>query len=166
MRKVYLQWTDFKTLITSKQLKMQYEITETGYYYIWASELNTEYSCRIKIETPKSADQVEFEDNFMADSNQTACILAKIIGNLTATLVRYRPRFYTSRNNIALSDSVDTELISIDVDGQLDAISANFDRDDVEFVLSIDGTEVLRIELDDLENTSRYALDSADGDVA
>ena len=76
----------------------------------------------------------------------------------TVSLERFKPKFYNSNTDIALSQSNDTELFNQNVDGKLDAISVNFTRDDVEFVLEVDGVEILRINLEELGGTSDYNL--------
>lgn len=186
MRTEQLSWTKFRDeIIISKGLKVQFRIADNNIYDIWAHEPDTEYQTRIPLKVPRSTDQIDFEDNFKSSANQTTIIDdfrvlddegnpitstvpssgkraldVNVHGDLTATTTaaQYRLKFFTSKTEINLDDVVDTELANINFDGQLDGININFDRNDVEVVLSIDGSEILRIKLIDLENQAIYNL--------
>jgi len=69
MEKIKKSWTDFKTLISSKCLPMQY-IVDGSYYKIWADEDNDTYLCMIDITDPAGTDQEDFEDNYKDDCNK------------------------------------------------------------------------------------------------
>lgn len=63
------EWSDFKALVSTKVLKMQYE-ERTSKYYLWASENGDTYECLIRIADPASTDQADFEDNYKDDCNK------------------------------------------------------------------------------------------------
>ena len=62
-------WTELKTIISTKDLLVQY--TDDGSVYaIWVNEGNDVYSTNINIESPASTDQADFEDNYKANANK------------------------------------------------------------------------------------------------
>ena len=74
-------------------------------------------------------------------------------------LPRYRPKTYTSLTDITLtSQTTETELANINLDGQISGIAVNFDRDDVEVIVEVDGTEIFRLALDDLNRATDFNL--------
>lgn len=61
-------WTEFKTLVATKLLLMQY--TELGSKYdVYASEGLFMWHCSIDKVTPTSSDQTDFETNFKSTAN-------------------------------------------------------------------------------------------------
>ena len=68
---VNLPWTEFKNIVNSKVLSMQYS-TKNNYYVIWAGENGTIYECEVAIETPTpdGSDQKDFEDNYKGTCNR------------------------------------------------------------------------------------------------
>lgn len=180
MNKIQLTWTKFKALITPKNFKINY-IDTSNSYYIWVDEGITTYFCGI--EKNDNADQTDFEDNYKPTANNPVITLKDLsdkigevqdtptqytllrrlkdveagLSGITATMARYRPKFYTSKANIGINGS-DTQLVSLDFDGQLDGISIAFDKEEVECILIVDGTEIFRVELKDLNNQSEYGM--------
>jgi len=65
---VYKEWTDFKTIIASKSLLMQY-VENSISYNIWAEENNVLYKTEIMISSPASTDQLDFENNYKDSCN-------------------------------------------------------------------------------------------------
>ncbi len=63
------EWIDFKTLADDKCLKMQYE-TRLHKYYIYMVEGIMTYECFIRISSPASSDQEDFENNYKSDCNK------------------------------------------------------------------------------------------------
>lgn len=64
--KIYKDWSEFKTLVSSKNIRMQYE-QSAKFYHVFAPENGTEYHCDIFIEgspAPVGSDQEDFEDNY------------------------------------------------------------------------------------------------------
>jgi len=156
-------WTEFKTLvINNKRLKFQ-ERDKTGYYDLWADEgTETTYMCEIEKGT---ADATDYENNYQSDANQVPSSNVDVNNEITIiNEPRYRPRFWKSQTEVELSNSSDITIANININGKLDGISINFTRDDVEFVLEIDGTELMRIELSDLEDNNVYNLNSTGTD--
>ncbi|MHA1329934.1 MAG: hypothetical protein ACTSR2_02545 [Candidatus Hodarchaeales archaeon] len=93
------------------------------------------------------------------ENNELKTLTTVSGGNIEIS--RYRPRFYTSKSDISIpSNSEDTTLATIEGDGQIDFISVKYSSDEAQFVLEIDGTEVLRIDVDDLNNSNEYSLGS------
>jgi len=73
------------------------------------------------------------------------------------------PRFETSTTDVTINNSPsDTSIFSFSGEGAIQAIMVSFSSKQVEMVLDIDGTEVLRIDVDDLGNSGEYNL----GDVS
>jgi len=64
-----MTWTDFKAIVDSKKLNIQYT-TENGYYCLSAFDNIVCYECDIEIETPASTDQEDFEDNYKDGCNE------------------------------------------------------------------------------------------------
>ena len=165
--KIDLSWTQFKNhVIITKGLKYQY-IEQGNRYFIFASEGTIDYYCYISIEDPANTNQIDWVNNYQENANQNMTMNVNIenevdvnVGSdqIVSESLRFKPCFYSSKEDIYLSNTLDTELVNINVDGQLDAISVNFDRDDVEFVLEVDGGEVLRVILEDLKSECKYDL--------
>jgi len=143
--RIDLSWSDFKTKVANKGLSMQYRVKDSD-YEIWANENGDDYVCYIAIVDPASTDQTDFENNYKNSINKSS--------------FRYRPMFWKSNTEVDISQSNDTTIADIDVDGKLSAISAVFSKDDIDFVLVIDGTETLRINLDELGDD--YELNDID----
>ena len=62
-------WTNLKSLVSSKNLYLQY--TESSVEYnIWVSEEDTKYFTVIHIDNPANTDQADFEDNYKSGANQ------------------------------------------------------------------------------------------------
>jgi len=159
IKKIELTWTEFKTQIIEEEFPLNYRIlykedTAIGYEIYAMDETTVWYS-----NLYDTADKTEFEENYKALCNKyhVQNISIHSLADGLALVPRYRPKFYVSDSNIELNSS-DTQLTSIDVDGQIDSISVTFDRDDVEFSLWIDETEIFREILDNLAHTSKYDL--------
>lgn len=175
---VKLNWTNFKAMRTVKDLKIQYKAFSTK-YYIWMYDGYNKYTCSIRITTPANTDQTDFENNEQnnANSKSSADRIDESGGNralrvtsntinATATTTRFRPKIYASKVDISIaSESADTELANINVDGKLDALLVNFTRDDIQFVLLIDTVEILRVNLEDLKDSNEYDLDKHDYEI-
>lgn len=66
---IQLSWTEYKAIcIVGKDIPVQY-IDKGTWYYIWAPEKNTTYWLEITKTVPRSADQIDFEDNYKTDAN-------------------------------------------------------------------------------------------------
>lgn len=65
---LWVEWSDIKSLATSKYLPIQYVLIG-NYYHIWLSEDSTHYRCRILKEVTPSTDQADFENNYKASAN-------------------------------------------------------------------------------------------------
>lgn len=153
-------WTTFKNLLISKDRKLQEESVNTTHYNLFFQDNQSIYTFSVEKGT---ADETDYVANYRPTVNESYVEKSTFEGTITAEQARYSPRFYTNKNDISLSQSVDTEIVNIDFDGQLDAISANFTRDDIEFVIEVDGVEILRIRHDDLESSGEYNLKQGEG---
>ena len=67
-------WTEFKTIVTSKDLSIQYR-EGTSEYNLWASDTNDEYLCFISKTDPASTDQTDFENNYKDNANSSIATL-------------------------------------------------------------------------------------------
>jgi len=66
---IQLSWTEYKQIcIIEKDKPVQY-VDNGTWYYIWAPEKTITYWLEISKEVPRSADQIDFEDNYLADAN-------------------------------------------------------------------------------------------------
>jgi len=159
IKKIELTWTEFKTQIIDEDFPLNYRIlykenTAIGYEIYAMDETTVWYS-----NLYDTADKTEFEENYKALCNKyhVQNISIHSLADGLALVPRYRPKFYVSDSNIELNSS-DTQLTSIDVDGQIDSIAVTFNRDDVEFILIVDGTEIFRETLENLSHNSKYYL--------
>lgn len=66
---VDITWTELKDKATDKELEIQFK-EQADFYLVWLQEGVNVYRSKILIETPRNADQADFEDNFQATSNQ------------------------------------------------------------------------------------------------
>lgn len=201
VQEIELTWTEFKTLISDKDLKINYNTLNNGSFEVFAGDNNILWSAK-----PSGVDETDFINNFQTNANKhspnpqsiadsdnpadrwkiypstTPTVLSTdrpgavhitnpptqpvnvTIGNVTALGLRFRPRFFNDKTSTVLNQFNDITLANINVDGQLDAVSVNFNEDEVEFIIEIDGTEILRIDLDDLRNSGLYSLSCDDDD--
>ena len=88
---------------------------------------------------------------------------AKITGgeiDVSVTISRFRPRLNaTTTKLVGLSQTVDTSVFSFTGTGRVDFISLAFSKPQGNVILKVDGTEIYRLNLDDLVNIHR--LDSS-----
>lgn len=150
-------WSEFKTLVSNKSLKMQY-FTFNNKYHIFATEGSVQYRFTIEIESPASSDQTDFEDNYQGTAN--AAVSAPISGSFTADLPRYRPKLTKFTTDTALDQTTASTLVSITGDGQVDFMSFLFSRDDYEIIVEVDGSEAYTLKGDD-EIKDEFELEDA-----
>lgn len=67
--KIDQEWTEFKSMVATKVLSLQYEERDS-LYKLWACDGPFIFCCVIRKEDPKSDDQVDFEDNYKSSANQ------------------------------------------------------------------------------------------------
>ena len=155
---IYLStWAEFKTIVSSKSLKMQYYEFASA-YKIFAPEGSIMWRFDIDNEVTPSADQTDFEDNHEPTAN--AAVSQPISGSITASETRYRPKIYKNTTNLSLTGTAQT-IATITADGQVDMIVLNFSKDDYEVIVEIDGAEAYRLKGDD-ELNDEFGLDSND----
>lgn len=65
-----LEWQEFKTQVDNLNLNMQCLDINLGYYEIFAYYNKFTLFCRILKTTPKSVDQLDWEDNYQNTSNE------------------------------------------------------------------------------------------------
>ena len=68
MHTVTLNWADFKTNVANRQLDMQYFL-QNDTYCILAFDNQIKFICKIDSDDPKTADQTDFEDNYLTSCN-------------------------------------------------------------------------------------------------
>lgn len=74
-------------------------------------------------------------------------------------LTQYRPRIFEDLANTAIAQGSDTDLFTFSgAPGQIQAMSLVFTRKTVEVVLTLDGLEAFRFNIDDLANNQEHAL--------
>jgi len=64
-------WTSFKEIATKKNLSIQYEEVTDRHYNIFTVDGIITYQCRIAIEDPAGSDQVDFQDNYKEEANNS-----------------------------------------------------------------------------------------------
>ncbi|RLI54445.1 MAG: hypothetical protein DRP09_13050 [Candidatus Thorarchaeota archaeon] len=151
-----LNWDLFKAKVVQAGLPFKYiEYTQynASYYRLLASEGTLTYECTIQKETPRNADQTDFEDNYK--SSASALTKLPVDVDVIVNFNKYKSQVYSSTTNITL-DTTDTTLCTLNFEGKLDTISVNFSRKYVEVAVEIDGTERLRLSLSDLDNYKEF----------
>lgn len=68
--KIKKTWGGFKSIISDKDLPIQYKIFDSTTYMIWAYDNQDKYYCEIDIDTPANTDQTDFENNYKANANK------------------------------------------------------------------------------------------------
>lgn len=165
-------WTTLKTIKTDNAC--------TFYYVEYASQYDVICGSRSQIYwaiLTDSSEITDFETNYKSTATQvydfqhavskiyleqsTTEEIVTAISNigLSVALARFRPKFAGSESSILVGDS-DTQILSINLDGKLDAFSINFDRKDVELSIFVDGTEIFRKNLGKLSDSAYHNLDS------
>jgi hypothetical protein len=69
-----------------------------------------------------------------------------------------KPKFTHSKTPISLTAGVDTSLVTITDEGYIDFISVLFSSNATEIILKVDGTEILRVDVSDIDDTGIYDL--------
>ena len=64
-----MTWTDLKSLRSVKNALFQFE-DQVEQYMVWFEDESFQYYCYIEKEDPKSADQIDFEDNYCEECNK------------------------------------------------------------------------------------------------
>lgn len=59
---IIIDWNTLKSL--SEQI---FFVTENGVYFLWTA---SNHACKLSIDVPRQADQMDFEDNFKDTMNQ------------------------------------------------------------------------------------------------
>ena len=70
MKPITLSWTDFKTNVTSRKLKMQYFMQGIT-YQLYSIDGGLTFHCELAIEDTPAGDQLDFETNFKMGCNST-----------------------------------------------------------------------------------------------
>jgi hypothetical protein len=157
-----------------------YETDDGVYYHIWIEDGQHIYETRIEIEDPASSDQTDFENNFQSDANKrtqrdiaifdpasgkTAEVVTNsgvdrlaveinedaevtVIGDESPT--KYQLKSDYDATGVTVTSAADVTLFTFSGIGVLDFISAVAGSDGYEIVIIIDGTERLRINMNDL----------------
>lgn len=68
MHTVELSWMDFKMNVANRQLHMQY-FQKKNTYHILAFDDKIKFCCKIDIDDPATAEQLDFEDNYQVTCN-------------------------------------------------------------------------------------------------
>lgn len=69
MKTIYLNWADFKSNVDSRELKVQYYLTDIT-YNILAFDGQLCFETKIEKEDTPTADQLDFETNYLPNSNK------------------------------------------------------------------------------------------------
>jgi len=78
MNNIKLNWQDFKTTIIDKNLGIQYYVKGI-FYYLIAFDANLTFTCEIEQNTPRSSEQIDFEDNFKLLSTTNSNITNNVL---------------------------------------------------------------------------------------
>ena len=146
---IRLNWAEFKTLIDNNIISWKYA-ENSILYFLYGAEGLFVYTCNIIKDG--GTDQTDFETNYKSNAAARLKMDVNVETTVTVEQLRTSPRFYLSDTVIALSETEDTQLVSLDFDGKLDGISLSFNRDDVELVLIVDAVEIFRESLANLKS--------------
>lgn len=179
-KQVDLSWNNFKTIVSSKVLSVQYDdLGDT--YDVFAVEEEILWQASLY---KGSSESTDFETNYKPTANQriitnvnmfdgsnhplTSTTLGakqaldvNLISTMTYTSARFRPRFYTSKTVTSISKVSDTQIASLNFNGQLSGISVNFNKKETSLILIVDSTEIFRAALSDLSDSAIYDLHDA-----
>lgn len=173
-RVYYDDWNVYKVLLLNKDAVLQEEGDNATHYNVFFVENTVEYACDILKGSPEATD---YETNFQPNVNAQAVVATNIVGiggeevgvigdrlKVDAEVTvnaenRFRPKFSYSKSDISLSQGSYTDLFNINVDGKVDALSMNFDRDDVFVQIEVDGVVIYDEENERLASDSDYALE-------
>lgn len=163
MKYIELNWQDFKTQLSIRNLLIQY-IEQNNDYTIWAKDFGgfPIFYTSIAIQDPTivGSDQEDFENNYKIASN--APTDPTIINNQGVMRMAVDANFsggvafeaYTPHigyNSVYTSiGSSDVELFSFTGRGKLDFFTILANNDNYEVILKIDGNEEFRITMHDL----------------
>lgn len=67
--KIKQTWSELKTTISGKNLRLQYK-SDGNEYLVWGREESDLYYALIDIDSPANADQQDFEDNYKSEANK------------------------------------------------------------------------------------------------
>lgn len=91
-------------------------------------------------------------------SSGTNSAIVTSSGSLRAYIPAPYPRVYASSLPIILSNVVDTSLVSLSFSGEIEFLTFNFDRANVIVSIVVDGFEIFREELVDMNSATVYNL--------
>jgi len=154
---IRLNWAEFKTLIDNNIISWKYA-ENSILYFLYGAEGLFVYTCNIIKDG--GTDQTDFETNYKSNAAARLKMDVNVETTVTVEQLRTSPRFYLSDTVVALSETEDTQLVSLDFDGKLDGISLSFNRDDVELVLIVDAVEIFRESLANLKSAATYYFDT------
>jgi hypothetical protein len=155
-------WSSLKQIRTDNNLTFYY-VQDGVQYSVITGDRDQVYSTVIR----EAADITDFETNFKSGATVVLSIddaTSKICLNqqynkeiIDAVLVQYRPKFHLDKTETTVNDT-DTTLATVTANAKLDGIIGNFNTSEIEFVLILDGTEIFRESLKDLDDTLKFNL--------
>lgn len=98
-----LDWTDFKTVVSLRSLKIQYIELSTR-YSLFATDYLAPFECNIDKTTPANADQTDWETNFKPTANQSVPI---------STVIADYPDFISGQIEAPLNKTYVLDLSSV-----------------------------------------------------
>ena len=81
-----VEWSQLKSFVDDRNLTVQW-LDIKDIYHVRAFDTTWVLSTRIRQTIPKNADQIDFEDNYQAQGNQTPQNLATITGATDGTRI-------------------------------------------------------------------------------
>lgn len=109
--KLSLKWVDFKShCLTLKGLAYQW-IDVGSHYLIFCTDGVMAYDCSVAKTTPKSADQIDFEDNYQASGNQIVTVRTDPVGTTAQPIAVTRLATYSAE--AALAGANDKDMLAI-----------------------------------------------------
>lgn len=147
-------WTSLKQINTDNNFKFYYTQDGNEYSVIEGNSQNIYWS-----NLKDSAEITDWETNFKPTAI-TVLSLDDAVSRISLPV--FKPRFYSDQSSISVGDT-EVLLTTITATAKLDAITAVFDRSEVEFIVIVDGVEIFREILKDLDDTLKYNLGQGNG---
>ncbi len=163
----YLTWVNFKSLIISKNLLMQYQEFEYFYRISASEDKNLDYLTEIWKDASKvkginiiqnNIDLVDFENNYKVNCNQSSIGVG---GIANVNIPRFRPYLYQFSVDTIVNPNQEIIVFNFDGNGQIDLISLNLENKKWEVILETDIEEVYRLNMEILRGKHNFPTDSS-----
>ncbi|MCP4481435.1 MAG: hypothetical protein GY817_01215 [bacterium] len=111
MGQIKVNWTKFKDVYNTFETPISY-LEETEFYDIWMFVNGREYITVLPKETPRSSDQVDFEDNYKSSVANTINVWTSARATSAGELIIAQPPPSAPPNTVALSKDYFDDMAS------------------------------------------------------